>query len=302
MSQTQDTVGVVGLGIMGSAIARNIAERQSKVVGFDIASAAADGLRAAGVEILPSAAAVAEQADIVLLSLPSVAALDETVAGPSGLVQSGRRSLIVAELSTLPIAAKERNRDALSDVGATMLDCPLSGTGAQARTRDLIVYGSGDEDAYRRCEPVFDKFSRAAHYLGAFGNGMKLKLIANLLVAIHNVAAAEALVMAAKCGLDPAVAHRVISSGGAGGSRMFEVRGPMMVAGKYEPPTMKIDVWQKDLALIAEFAAKSAAPTPLFSATLPLYAAAMAQGMALQDTAAVHAVLEQMAGIEREPV
>jgi len=296
VSQTQDTVGVVGLGIMGSSIARNIAERQTKVVGFDVNPAVADDMRAAGVELLPSAKAVGDRADIVLLSLPSVEALDEAVAGPAGLVKSARKSLVVAELSTLPINAKEHSRDALAAAGATLLDCPLSGTGAQAKTRDLIVYASGDEPAFTRCIPVFDKFARAAHFLGAFGNGMKMKFVANLLVAIHNVAAAEALVMAEKCGLDPALAYKVIGPG-AGGSKMFEVRGPLMVEGKYEPPTMKIEVWQKDLALIAEFAAKNASPTPLFSTTLPLYAAAMAQGMALKDTAAVHAVLAQMAGI-----
>ena len=292
MSEAQQIVGVVGLGIMGSAIARNIAELGTKVVGFDINVAVTDGLRTAGIEILPSAAEIAGRADIVLLSLPSVAALDAAV---EDLSRGARKSLIVAELSTLPIAAKERARDALAIAGAILLDCPLSGTGAQARTRDLIVYVSGDEAAFARCVPVFEKFAKGSHFLGAFGNGMKMKFVANLLVAIHNVAAAEALVMAEQCGLDPALAYRVISSGGAATSRMFEVRGPMMVAGNYEPATMKIDVWQKDLTLIAEFAAATGSPTPLFSATLPLYAAALAQGMALKDTAAVHAVLEGMA-------
>jgi 3-hydroxyisobutyrate dehydrogenase-like beta-hydroxyacid dehydrogenase len=299
MNEAKDTVGVVGLGIMGSSIARNIAERQTKVVGFDVDPKIADALRANGIEILPSPAAVAERADLVLLSLPSVGALDEVVSGATGLTRNARPSLVVAELSTLPIAAKERSRDALARSGATLLDCPLSGTGAQARTRDLIVYASGDEAACRRCVPFFDKFSKATHYLGPFGDGMKMKFVANLLVTIHNVAAAEALVMAEKCGLDPGLVYRVITSGGAASSRMFEVRGPLMVDGKYEPVTMKNEVYQKDLALIAEFAAKNASPTPLFSASLPLYAATIAQGMGLKDTAAVHAVLARMAGIER---
>ena len=106
---------------------------------------------------------------------------------------------------------------------------------------------------------------------------MKMKLVANLLVAIHNVAAAEAIVLAVKSGLDAATAYRVISAG-AGASRMLDLRGPLMVEGRYEPPTMKVDVWQKDMALIGEFAAEVAAPTPLFAATVPLYAAAMDQG------------------------
>ena len=111
-----------------------------------------------------------------------------------------------------------------------MLDCPLSGTGAQARTKDLVVYASGDAQAIQGLMPVFADFSRQAHDLGAFGNGMKMKFVANLLVAIHNVASAEAMVLGMKAGLDPAQIFKLIQSG-AGNSRVFELRAPMMVRG-----------------------------------------------------------------------
>jgi 3-hydroxyisobutyrate dehydrogenase-like beta-hydroxyacid dehydrogenase len=179
-----------------------------------------------------------------------------------------------------------------------MLDCPLSGTGAQAATRDLAVYASGDETAYARCRAVFAGFARVSDYLGEFGNGTRMKLVANLLVAVHNVASAEAMVLGMKAGLDPALISRVIA-GGAGNSRIFELRSPLMVAGRYEPPTMKIEIWQKDMAIIADLARALGVPTPTFSATAPIYDAAIAAGMGGQDTAAVCTVLEEHAGLER---
>ena len=178
----------------------------------------------------------------------------------------------------------------------TLLDCPLSGTGAQARTRDLAVYASGPRGAYRRCVPVFEGFARTHAYLGEFGNGSKMKFLANLLVAIHNVSAAEALVLARKAGIDPALAVAVLGDG-AGSSRMLQVRGPMMARGDYRDATMKVSVWQKDMKIIADFARALDCPTPLLSATAPIYDAAMEQGYAEADTASVHAVLERLAGV-----
>lgn len=294
MSGNEARVGIIGLGIMGSAIGANLA-KTGPVLGYDVDAARARSLAGINFEIADSPADVARRADIVLTSLPSPAALDAVI---GGLVAAGRKGLVVAELSTLAIEDKERARAALAAAGSTLLDCPLSGTGAQAQTGDLVVYASGDEAAYRECAPIFARFARATHHVGTFGNGMKMKLVANLLVAIHNVAAAEAIVLAVKSGLDAATAYRVISAG-AGASRMLDLRGPLMVEGRYQPPTMKVDVWQKDMALIGEFAAECAAPTPLFAATVPLYAAAMAQGFAGLDTASVCAVLESMAGIAR---
>ena len=129
-----------------------------------------------------------------------------------------------------------------------------------------------------------------------FGNGSKMKFVANLLVAIHNVSTAEALVLGIKAGLKPEDIFKVITDG-AGNSRMFEIRGPMMVAGDYGDATMKNSVWQKDMQIIADFARSRDCPTPLFSATEPLYKAAMEQGRGTQDTASICAVLEAMAGL-----
>jgi 3-hydroxyisobutyrate dehydrogenase-like beta-hydroxyacid dehydrogenase len=194
----------------------------------------------------------------------------------------------------LPLEAKLGAEARLGATGITLLDCPLSGTGAQAATGDLVVYASGDRGAFERCERTFAGFARRSYFLGAFGNGTKMKFVANLLVAVHNVAAAEAIVLGLRAGLDPETLCEVAGSG-AGGSRVLELRGPMMVRGVYEPPTMKLEIWQKDMALIAEFAAQCGVPTPLFSAAAPIYRAAIEQGRGQQDTAAVCAVLGQRA-------
>lgn len=287
-------VGLLGLGIMGSAIAANLIERGFSVCGFDPDPSCRDALTAAGGRALDGALAVARESQVVLLSLPSAAALTDSVAA----LRAANGARIAIETSTLAIDEKIAARDALADAAITLLDCPLSGTGAQARTRDLSVYASGDAAACARVAPVFEGFARAHYYLGEFGNGMKMKLVANHLVTIHNVAAAEAMVLAMKAGLDPQTVYQVVGDG-AGSSRMFQVRGPMMVAGRYEPATMKIDVYRKDLALIDAFATALACPLPLFDASVPIYEQARAQGRDKQDTAAVCAVLEAMAGHRR---
>jgi L-threonate 2-dehydrogenase len=292
MDNAIHSAAVIGLGIMGGAIARNLVAAGFEVAGFDIDPAALQRLGADGGRPAASVVDAARDAGLVLTSLPSEAALDATVAA---LLASPRPGLIVAELSTLPLAAKEGARDRLAGAGIAMLDCPLSGTGAQAETRDLAVYASGDEAAYARCRAVFAGFARASDHLGQFGNGTRMKLVANLLVAVHNVASAEAMVLGMKAGLDPALIARVI----AGNSRIFELRSPLMVEGRYAPPTMKIGIWQKDMAIIAEFARALGVPTPTFDATTPVYDAALAAGRGGEDTAAVCAVLEERAGIVR---
>jgi L-threonate 2-dehydrogenase len=179
-----------------------------------------------------------------------------------------------------------------------VLDCPMSGTGAQAARRDLVVYASGETSEIEALRPFFADFTRAVHDVGAYGNGSRMKFVANLLVAIHNVAAAEAMVLGMKAGLDP---HHLVElvSAGVGTSRVFDLRAPMMADNAYGDATMKVSVWQKDMAVIGAYAASLGVATPLLSATVPIYNSAMATGHASDDTAAVCAVLERMAGMER---
>jgi 3-hydroxyisobutyrate dehydrogenase-like beta-hydroxyacid dehydrogenase len=145
---------------------------------------------------------------------------------------------------------------------------------------------------------MFLGFSRAVHDLGEFGNGSRMKYVANLLVAIHNVASAEAMVLGMKSGLDPQQIFDLVKIG-AGNSRVFELRAPMMVKGKYDDASMKIKVWQKDMDVIGAHAKALGVATPLFSATEPVYEKALAMGLGMQDTAGVCAVLERQARVRR---
>jgi len=285
-------VGVIGLGIMGSAIATNLARAGFPVHGYDVVAARGRALRRAGVTAERSAAEVAVRAPVIVTSLPNSEALLQI----STVLK--RRGAVVVETSTLPIEDKLVAQKNFSRSGIILLDCPLSGTGAQAKIRDLVVLGSGERKAFEKAVPVLQGFARSHYYLGAFGNGSRMKFVANLLVAIHNVSAAEAFVLGMKAGLDPKTIYQVIGDG-AGASRMFQVRGPQMVAGRYRDATMKVEVWQKDMKVIADFAARLGVPTPLFNASAALYNAAMAQGHAKDDTASVCAVLESLARVRR---
>ena len=288
-------VGMIGLGIMGSAMTGNLIRAGFKVLGYDILPRCREQHRKAGGFVARNCREVAKKCAIVVTSLPSSDALLETA---EELAKSSRPDQIVIETSTLPIPVKEDARKRVAACGTILMDCTLSGTGAQARVKDLVVYASGDRKLYRRITPVLDGFSRAHYYVGRFGAGSKVKFVANLLVAIHNVAAAEAMVLAMKSGLDLAIVLKVVADG-AGASRMLQVRGPMMVKGDYSEATMKVKVWQKDMTIIGDYARKIDCPTPLFSASAPMYTAAMAMGHGAEDTGVVCAVLEQLANNPR---
>jgi L-threonate 2-dehydrogenase len=293
---TTGTVGVIGLGIMGGAFAQNLAAAGWRVIGYDLDPKRRRALAKAGVEIVDGATAVAMTAPVIITSLPNPRALHDTV---KAIVAAKAPARVIIEASTFTLDDKLKAERAFAKGGHVMLDCPVSGTGAQARTKDLIIYASGDPAAIRRVRPIFADIARATHDLGAFGNGSRMKYVANLLVAINNVAAAEAMVLGMKAGLDPQVVHDMVTAG-AGNSRVFELRAPMMVKGRYDDATMKLSIWQKDMAVIGDFAKKLGCPVPLFAATKPVYSAALASGLGAQDTAAVCAVLEKKARLRRK--
>jgi len=295
MARRKETVGVVGLGIMGGAFARNLVKAGWRVVGYDTSAPVRRRLARAGVEIAASVADLAKAAPAIVTSLPSPAALEATVAALAA-ARVPRR--IVVEASTFTLADKLAAERQLRRAGHVALDCPVSGTGSQAAVKDIVIYASGDAASIRRLKPMFAAFSRGLYDLGEYGNGSKMKYVANLLVAIHNVASAEAMVLGMKAGLDPKRIFELVTAG-AGNSRVFELRAPMMVKNRYSPATMKQKVWQKDMAVIGEYATTLGCPTPLFSATIPVYAAALSTGHAMHDTASVCAVLETMAGFKR---
>ena len=294
--RTRGTVGVIGLGIMGGAFARNLVTAGWRVVGYDPNPARRREARRAGVDLANNAVEVASAVPIILTSLPKPQALTETV---QEIAAAKLRSKVVAEMSTFTISDKEKAARTLHKAGHVMIDCPVSGTGSQAKNRDLVFYASGNAKTIARLRPVLMAFGRNVFNVGEFGNGSRMKYVANLLVAINNVAAAEAMVLGMKAGLDPGMIVDLVRAG-AGNSRVFELRAPMMAKGRYDDVTMKISVWDKDMQVIGDYARKIRVPTPIFNATKGIYLKAMKSGLGSRDTAAVCAVLEKMAKVKRK--
>jgi len=293
-------VGLLGLGIMGSAYAGHLIDAGFATRGFDVDPGAMRRFEERGGRRAADQCALARDSDVLISALPSVEAADDAFFGANGVAAGAHRELVVVEASTLPLEVKERCRDGLAAQGVSVLDAPVSGTGSQALVKDLAIYASGERAAFDAVADVLGTLARVVRYVGEFGVGSKLKYIANLLVTIHNAATAEAVVFAQKAGVDPAMMIEVVGEG-AGASRMLAVRGPMMAAGSYEPASMKLDVYRKDIRIIEDFAREVGAPTPLFSQSAVFYKTALAQGRGKQDTAAIASVLRTMAGLAPDP-
>jgi putative dehydrogenase len=286
------SVGIIGLGIMGSAMAHNLLAAGHEVTGTDVTPERRAELDTAGGKAVETIAEVVAAADVVITSLPTAEAA-EAVCRELGRV--GRRGLVVVETSTLSPRTKLDCRDLVADAGVVLLDCPLSGTGAQARVRDLVVLGSGDAAAFESVRPVLDAIARSVRHLGPFGNGTTTKLVANLLVSIHNASTAEAFALGVRAGLDPQQLYDTVREG-AGGSVIFDKRGPLMVERSYQPATARVSMFLKDIALVQELAASLDLRTPVLDATLPLYEAAAAAGHGGDDAAVLLEVLDGGAG------
>ncbi len=294
-----ETLGFIGLGVLGSAIAGHLVAGGRRVVGCDINAEKTIALRQSGGESAATPRETADRADVIFLCLPTADSLHSVVSGPDGLVHGGEHGQIVVELSTFSIADKEAARDALAEAGKVLLDCPVSGNRIMALERKLTAFGSGDKAAWKRVEPIVGTFTRRSYHVGEFGCGMKMKLCGNILNLVHNSVAAEVMVLGIKSGLDPKVIHEVISGSGSS-SAMFEVRGALMVENDYVREGMNFSIPLKDSRLIAEHAARHLVPTPIYHAALQTYYAAVAQGHGDEDQSAVCAAMERAANCERK--
>jgi 3-hydroxyisobutyrate dehydrogenase-like beta-hydroxyacid dehydrogenase len=295
----KERIGVIGLGIMGGAMAEALLKSGYTVTGFDVVSAAKQRLKAAGGKALANSTRVLEASDVVLVSVATSAALaqvaEQLCKAPKR--PAGQRALVV-ETSTLPIEDKQAFAAAMKRAGLDVMDCPISGTAVRMKDRAWTMFVSGSKAAYKRVEPVLRVFTDNVPYVGAYGNGSKMKFTANHLVAIYNVACAESVNLARKMGLDPKDVLELFGNSPVIGTGVMRLRVPFMIERSYTPATMKVEVWQKDMQVIGDMAKSVDCPTPLFSACAPIYSAAMAQGLAQSDTASVSEVLARMAGIQ----
>lgn len=291
-----EVLGMIGLGVMGSAMSGHLLDAGFEVRGYDVAADRLEAFARRGGTAAGSAGEVAAEAGIVVFSLPTVSALEQV---SNEVAAAAHPDLLCIETGTLPLEAKLAAREVLAAVNVELMDVPLSGTGLQAADATLVVFASGSEAAFRRAKPLFDVIGRSTHHLGEFGNGSVMKYIANLLVAVHNLSTAEAHALGIAAGLDPEVVQRVMSDG-VGSSKIFDIRGPMMVADHYEPPSARLDIILKDARIIKAFAASKGAPTPLLDATIPVYEESSAAGLGDLDAAALCRLLEQRGRLQRK--
>lgn len=282
-------VGVIGLGVMGLAMAHNLMRSGFTVHGYDIDGTRKKMLKTVHGTVWRSIQDLIPNVDVLITSLPSAQAL-MTVC--RSLAEAGPRKLTVIETSTLPIKEKMAARRLLNSARMVMLDCPLSGTGSQAQNKDLVVYASGPNPAFKQVRLVLEGFSRAQFYVGAFGNGMKLKMVANYLVAIHNAATAEALILAERSNLNLQLVLAAIADS-AGQSRMWQIRGPRMAAEDYSP-MMSMHLWQKDMGIISDFVADAGAPSPVFDQARAIYALAYQAGYVDNDSSVIHRFMKSL--------
>jgi L-threonate 2-dehydrogenase len=279
------TVGIVGLGLLGSVVATRLRGAGHAVVGHDIVPACVERLVALGGRGATSASAVAREADVVCTVLPSLAAVEEAILGSDGVVEGARPGQTICQMSTISPALTERLARETAARGLTFLDCPVSGTSGMVAEGHGVIFVGGDRALYARWRPLLESILPGAVHVGAAGQAMLLKLVANLLVALNSAAAAEAFSLARRGGLDPQMVLDVLRTG-AGTSRMLDVRGPMMVRGEF-PAQMKLDLFMKDLHLIQEAAGAVGARLPLTDVAEQLYAAAQTHGHGPEDLAVV---------------
>ena len=294
-------IGIIGLGIMGGTMARSLLAAGYQVFGYDINAAGMRALRRAGGTPMPSVAEIASEADALITSLPSTKALHEVVAELRE-AKPRKRGQIVLETSTFPLGDKQQAELALRSQGRVMLDAPISGTASGNPAETWIMYLSGPLAACRQAQPWLSSFTLDAPRVGAFGSGTKLKLAANHHVAILNVACAEMVALCRKMGLDPQVALKHMGHSPYIGTGLMRIRMPMMLDRRYQPATMKIGVWQKDMQVIGDMAREVDCSTPLFNASAAVYTAAMAMGLGEHDTAATAEVLAALSGQSAEPI
>jgi 3-hydroxyisobutyrate dehydrogenase-like beta-hydroxyacid dehydrogenase len=275
-------VGCIGLGRLGWQLAANLIASGFTVSGYR--RRAREEFAEIGGRPAASVTELAANSDVIVTCLPDEQALDEVV---SGLLAAARPGQIVLEVSTFLIAEKERQRDRLAAAGVAMLDCPLSGNPDFVRTRQAVAFVSGDADAIARARPVIAGFTDHAVELGAFGNGSRMKYLANMLVAVHCMAAAEAFNAGARVGLTPEVIAEALNMGAAA-SRQLAIRAPVVSGAKIGQRRGSASTQHSEFPTIAEFLRGLGAAAPLFETAAQHYEAGLAAGYGGLDTGMVY--------------
>jgi 3-hydroxyisobutyrate dehydrogenase-like beta-hydroxyacid dehydrogenase len=294
-----ETVGVVGVGKIGLPIAENLIKSGYRVLGFR-RSSLAEFEKIGGVPAR-SPADIGAQAEIVFSCLPSSQALDEVVNGPAGPLKSARPGLlesahpgqIIVELGSHPVPDKQRHVAPLAAKGAVFLDGEVSGTPGMVSARKAVIYLAGDKEACAKAERVVAGFADSCLYFGAFGAASRVKLVNNLLVAIHIAATAEAMALGLKAGVDVDLMIKAIATG-SGGSTQFGIRAPWMAQRRFLPAQGTVPALQHYFPMIDDFAGSVGVPTPMLDRAIELYERFLEMGLAEKDVAAMVDVISAL--------
>lgn len=288
-------IGVVGVGLLGSAVTGRLLQGGFQVAGYDIRPEQTQALSGQGLRVATSVADAARDAELVFMVLPSLDAAESVVTGPGGLAESAAQGTVICQMSTISPELTRRLAEAAEARGLPFLDTPISGTSAMVARGDSTLLVGGDAALAQRCAPVFSAVAARTVHMGPVGAASLAKLVTNLLVALNTASLAEALVLGEKGGL-PAERMLELLSGSAASSRMMDIRGPLMAAGEY-PPQMKLDLFLKDIRLMLEAGQHLGVSLPLTATAQQLYVQADKAGLSGQDLAVVKTELERMAGM-----
>lgn len=297
MNMTADvTAGVIGLGSMGMGAALSLVRVRIETRGLDLRADARTAFAEAGGIAAPDAAALAAASDVVLVYVVNAAQVREVLFGAGGAVAAARPGTVFVICVTMQPGDAIEICDRLVAAGMQAIDAPVSGGSVKAAEGQISMMASGAEAAFQRAAPVLDAISATVFRLGETpGAGARMKVINQMLAGVHIAAMAEAMVMAAAQGMDLAEVHRVIQSC-AGNSWMFANRGAHVVAGDYTPHSA-VDIFVKDMGIVADTASAAGAPAPLSQTALELFRQASGAGLGRQDDAAVALYLARQAGV-----
>jgi putative dehydrogenase len=280
-----ERVGLIGLGVMGMPIARNLMERGYEVIGYR--RHPSPELAAAGGIAASSAAEVASQASILLSILPLASDVEEVICGPDGTLTTMKPGTVHLEMSTIDTGDKLKLRDAVRARGGDLLDGPISGGPGLIAPRLASVFVSGEMASVDTVRPVLSAIAGPWVYTGEFGTSTRLKYIANMLLASHTAAAAEAMVLARRSGLDLDLVQRTLDTSIAS-SAIWKQRGPLMQQRAWSPAPGPVQTLHPILAQIQAATAEAGLETPVFAAAKAAFDRAVADGWGSLDIASIH--------------
>ncbi|QPC87660.1 2-hydroxy-3-oxopropionate reductase [Mesorhizobium sp. NBSH29] len=287
-------IGFIGLGIMGAPMAGHLLDAGYAVITSDHRKAPPKPLIEKGLAGVRGAAAVAREADIIILMVPDTPQVEDVLFGQDGVAQGLSAGKLVIDMSSISPQATKDFASKIKGMTCSYLDAPVSGGEVGAKAASLTIMVGGDPKTFQRALPVFEKLGNNITHVGPVGSGQTAKVANQIVVALTIEAVAEALVFACKAGADPAKVRQALM-GGLAASRILEVHGERMISRTFDPG-FRIELHQKDLALALDGARSLGVSLPNTANTLQLFNSCAAHGGAKEDHSALVKALERMAG------